>query len=98
MTVKEYTEEFYRLNIRAGHIEEYVEKVSRYINGLIFDIQYEINLLSLRIIEYAYHATFKEEEKLPINQSQRNKGKSPTRGKGQSNIGRFQLSKEEERS
>jgi hypothetical protein len=46
MTVKEYTEEFYRLNIRAGHIEEDAEKVSRYINGLRYDIQDEISLLS----------------------------------------------------
>jgi hypothetical protein len=33
MTVKEYTEEFYRLNIRAGHRESDDEKVARYLNG-----------------------------------------------------------------
>jgi hypothetical protein len=38
MTVKEYTEEFYRLNIRAGHQESDDEKVSRYMNGLRYDI------------------------------------------------------------
>jgi hypothetical protein len=54
MTMKEYIEEFYRMNIREGHIEEDVEKVSRYINGLRYDIQDEINLFSLRIVEYAY--------------------------------------------
>jgi hypothetical protein len=34
MTVKEYTEEFYRLNIRAGHRKSDDEKVARYMNGL----------------------------------------------------------------
>jgi hypothetical protein len=34
MSVKEYTEEFYRINIRAGHRESDHEKVSRYMNGL----------------------------------------------------------------
>jgi hypothetical protein len=38
MTVKEYTEEFYRLNIRAGHRESDDEKVARYLNGLRYDI------------------------------------------------------------
>lgn len=52
--VKEYTEEFYKLCIRAGHFEGDMEKVSRYINGLRYDIQYEISLLSLKTIEDAY--------------------------------------------
>jgi hypothetical protein len=34
MTVKEYTDEFYRINIRAGHRESDDEKVVRYMNGL----------------------------------------------------------------
>jgi hypothetical protein len=38
MTMKEYTEEFYRLNTRVGHIEEDAENVSIYINGLRYDI------------------------------------------------------------
>lgn len=37
MRVKEYTEEFYKLNIRAGHTENNVDKVARYINGLSYD-------------------------------------------------------------
>ena len=40
MTVKEYTKEFYRLNIREGHRESDDEKVARYLNGLRYDIQY----------------------------------------------------------
>jgi hypothetical protein len=34
MSVKEYTKEFYKINIRAGHRESDDEKVSRYMNGL----------------------------------------------------------------
>jgi uncharacterized protein YjbK len=89
MTVKEYTEEFYRLNIRVGHIEEDVEKVARYINGLRYEIQYEIIILSLRTVEDAYRTTLKAEEKLARKQSQRNRGRSSTRGKGKSNRGIF---------
>jgi hypothetical protein len=33
--VKEYTEEFYKMNIREGHRENDEEKVARYINGLL---------------------------------------------------------------
>jgi hypothetical protein len=38
MTVKEYTEELYKLNIIAGHRESDDEKVARYMNGLRYDI------------------------------------------------------------
>jgi hypothetical protein len=34
MSVKEYTEEFYRINIRAVHRESDDEKFARYMNGL----------------------------------------------------------------
>jgi hypothetical protein len=34
MIVKEYTEEFYKINIRVGHRESDDEKVVRYMNGL----------------------------------------------------------------
>jgi len=44
MSVKEYIEEFYRLNIRVGHIEENPKKVARYLNGLRYDIQDEIGI------------------------------------------------------
>jgi hypothetical protein len=36
--VKEYIEEFYKLNIKAGHRENDEEKVVRYINGLVYEI------------------------------------------------------------
>jgi hypothetical protein len=47
MTVKEYTEEFYKLNIRAGHRESDDEKVSKYMNGLRYDIQDEMSMVTI---------------------------------------------------
>jgi hypothetical protein len=47
MIVKEYTEEFYRLNIRAGHRESDDEKVARYMNGLRYDIQDEMSMVTI---------------------------------------------------
>jgi hypothetical protein len=38
LSVKEYTKEFYKLNIRVRHRENDEEKVSRYINGLRYEI------------------------------------------------------------
>jgi hypothetical protein len=48
MSVKEYTEEFYRINIRAGHRESDDEKVSRYMNGLRYDIQDEMSMMTIQ--------------------------------------------------
>jgi hypothetical protein len=47
MTVKEYTEEFYRLNIRTGHRESDDEKVARYMNGMRYDIQDEMSMMNI---------------------------------------------------
>ena len=47
MSVKEYTEEFYMINIRAGHRESDDEKVSRYMNGLRYDIQDEMSIMTI---------------------------------------------------
>jgi hypothetical protein len=38
LIVKEYTKEFYQLNIRVGHHESDDEKVTRYMNGPIYEI------------------------------------------------------------
>jgi hypothetical protein len=70
LSVKEYTEEFYRLNIRAGHRESDEEKVSRYINGLRYEIQEEISMMTMRMVEDAYQEALKAEEKLARKQSQ----------------------------
>ena len=45
MTIKEYTEEFYRLNIRTGQRERDEETFSRYLNGLRYEIQDELNMM-----------------------------------------------------
>ena len=69
MIVREYTEEFYKVNIRYGNMEDTPEKVARYINGIIFDIQDELGLFSLRSVEEAYHVALKDEEKMMRKQS-----------------------------
>ena len=81
MTVKEYTEEFFRLNIRSGHTEGGLERVARYINGLRYDIQDELSLLNLKIVEDAYQVALKIEEKLLRKQNQRNRGKNMVGGR-----------------
>jgi uncharacterized protein YjbK len=62
--VKEYTEEFYRLNIRAGHRKSDDEKVARYMNGLRYDIQDEMSMMTIQKVEDSYHMALKSEEKL----------------------------------
>jgi hypothetical protein len=64
MTVKEYIEEFYRLNIREGHRESDDEKVARYMNGLRYDIQDEMSMVTISMVEDAYQMALKVEEKL----------------------------------
>ena len=54
LIVKEYTEEFYKVSIRAGQIQEIEEKVARYINGLRMEIQDEMSMLSLKTVDEAY--------------------------------------------
>ena len=51
MSVKEYTKEFYRLNIRAGHRESNDEKVARYMNDMIYEIQDEMSMLTIQTVE-----------------------------------------------
>jgi hypothetical protein len=82
MNVKEYTKEFYRLNIRAGQRERDEEKVARYINFLRYEIQDEIRMRTIRIVEDEYQIAVKAEEKLARKQSQQNRGRSLNRGKG----------------
>ena len=50
MTVKEQTEEFFRLSIRAGHTQGSLERVATYINGPRYDIQDELNFLNMKTI------------------------------------------------
>jgi hypothetical protein len=94
MTVKEYTEEFYSLNIRAGHWERDDEKVARYLNGLRYDIQDELSMVTIRMVEDAYQMALKSEEKLSRKQGQRGRGISQPRGKVVAK-GKYQNPKEE---
>ena len=82
MTLKEYTKDFFRLNIRSGHVEDGLERVARYINGLRYDIRDEISLLNLKTIEDAYQVALKVEEKFLRKQNQRNRGKNMVTGRG----------------
>jgi hypothetical protein len=81
MSVKEYTEEFYRINIREGHRESDDEKVARYMNGLRYDIQYEMRMMTIRNVEDAYQIALKDEEKLSRKQGQTGRGRIQARGK-----------------
>jgi hypothetical protein len=82
LTMKEYTEEFYKLNIRDGQRERDEEKVDRYINSLRYDIQDEISMATVRTVEDVYQMALKEEEKFSRKQSQQNRGRGLNRGKG----------------
>ena len=79
--MKEYTEEFYRLNIRAGHRESDDEKVVRYLNGIRYDIQDELSMVTIRTVEDDYQMALKVEEKLSHKKGQRGQGRSQPRGK-----------------
>jgi hypothetical protein len=70
MIVKEYTEEFYKLNTRVGKRERDKEKFARYMNGLRYEIQDELSMMLVRIVEDAYQFVLKAEEKLARKQSQ----------------------------
>ena len=71
MKVKEYIEEFYKINIREGHQESDDEKVVRYMNGLRYNIQDQMSMITLQTIEDSYQMALKAEEKLSWRQGQR---------------------------
>eukprot|EP00253_Pinus_taeda_P008213 PITA_08213 len=83
LMVKEYTEEFYRVNLRARYTEGTTERTTRYVNGLRLDILDEISILSLNNTEEAYQSAIKAEEKITKRQNAR-RGRGASRGKGQS--------------
>ena len=62
MIVKEYTKEFYRLDIRSRYVDDDVEKIARYLNGLRSGIHDEISFVKLESVEEAYQYTLKDEE------------------------------------
>ena len=81
MSVREYTEYFYKVNIRAGYVQDTVEKVVIYMNGLRMDIQDEISLLTPRKVEEAYQLALKAEDTITRRQS--NRGRGSNKGRGQ---------------
>jgi hypothetical protein len=94
MTVKEYTEEFYKLNIRVGHRESDDEKFSRYMNVLRYDIQDEMSMKTVITVEDAYQMALKAEEKISRKPAQRGRGRSLLKGKSIAQD-RFQKSKDD---
>ena len=80
MTVKEYIEEFYKINLREGYIEDIAEKVSRYLNGLKYDIQDELSLVNPTGVDESYQYALRVEEIIQRRQSTR--GMFGTRGRG----------------
>jgi hypothetical protein len=70
LSMKEYTKEFYRMNITVGQKENDDEKIAKYINGLRCEIKDNINMMPIGTVEDAYHVALKVEEKLARRQSQ----------------------------
>jgi len=62
------------MNISDGQRERDEEKVSRYINGLRYEIQDELSMTTVMTIEDMYQMVLKEEEKLARKKSQQNRG------------------------
>ena len=54
LTVREYTKEFYKVNLRDGYVEELAKKAARYVNSLTMDIQEEIGMILSKTMEEAY--------------------------------------------
>ena len=96
LTVREYIEEFYKVNIRAGYTKDNYEKVSIYMNGLIMEIQDYMSLFSPKLVEEAYHHALKVEEKLNRrNNSGKGKGQAYRGKESQTGRGNISVQKEE---
>lgn len=72
--MKEYIEEFYKLDIRSGHVDDEVEKVARYINGLRASFQDEISYFKMDSVKEACQYALKYEEILVKTRDQRQRG------------------------
>eukprot|EP00253_Pinus_taeda_P011166 PITA_11166 len=81
MTVREFIEEFYKLNLREGYVEDTSEKTARFVNGLRGEILDEIGILSPQTLDEAYQFALKAEEKINRKQNAKRGGGSG-RGKG----------------
>ncbi|XP_059078185.1 uncharacterized protein LOC131876737 [Cryptomeria japonica] len=83
MDVAAYIEEFHKLNMRSGHVENEREKVDRYLNGLRFNIQGEISLLVPKTVDECFQVALRAEEKLKRKSDQKSRGRCRSfRGRG----------------
>ena len=90
-------EEFYRLLIRAKHVEENKEKVAHYLSGLQPNIQKELSLVRMTSIEEAYQFSLRVEEKLNKKYEGRQRGCSQgERGGNRSTGGQNETQKKNE--
>ena len=80
MTVREYTKEFYKINLRAGYIEDTAEKVARYLNGLRYYIEDELCLVNPTGVDEAYQYALRVEERIQMRWCPR--AKFGSRGRG----------------
>jgi hypothetical protein len=55
--------------------------VARYLNGLRYEIQDELSMVTIRTVEDMYQMALRAEEKLSRKQGQRGRGRSHPRGK-----------------
>ena len=82
LIVRECIEYFYKVNLRAGYVEESAKKTARYINGRRMEIQDEISMISPRAMEEAYQCALRAEEKLLRKHNfNRGRGSAKRRGK-----------------
>lgn len=82
MTVKEYTEELYKVNLRVSYVEDTPEKTARFVNGLRMEILDKISIISPKTIEEAYHSALKAKENIARKQNAR-RGRGSRRGRRQ---------------
>ena len=75
ISVKDYTEEFYILEIRFGQADHEIEKISRNLNGLRSRIKDEMSFVKIYSVEEAYQYALKVEEILTKRYEQRQRGK-----------------------
>ena len=81
LKVRQYTEEFYKVKLRVGYVEELAKKAARYVNGLRMDIQEDISMISPRTMEEAYQCALRAEEKITRKHSF-NRSRGSARGRG----------------
>ena len=64
MTMRGYTEGFYKINVRARYVEDMAKKVARYLNCLRYAIQDELILVNPRRVDESYQYALRVEERI----------------------------------